>query len=117
MKSIIRRGSAKLGGLVFLHKDVECIKLHDWVNQGCPSNVYVQSTPDLLMMCNIPIVDCIADHGVLHKRTPGKLKNCKYKIPGCIMLSQKTPKSKNGSVDYITPTNPFVKKDNMKFHR
>lgn len=117
MKSIIKRGSAKLGGLVFIHKNVPYMKLHEWVDKGCPSNTYVQSTPDLLMMCGIPIVDCIADHGVLHKRSCGKLKECKYKIPGCIMVSQKTPKSKNGSVDYITFTNPFIKTDNMTFHR
>lgn len=101
MKSIIKRGSSKLGGLLFRHPNLTYYTFHEWLEAGCPPDCYIMGTPDQLVICNIPIVDARFDTGVFHRITPSKPKQCKWKAPS-YMRPKKAPKVREAHYDFIT---------------
>lgn len=101
MKSIIKRGSSKLGGLLFRHPDLTYYTFHEWIEAGCPSDCYVMGTPDQMVICNIPIVDARFDTGVFHRITPTEPKQCKWKVPS-YMRPKKTHSTREAHYDFIT---------------
>lgn len=117
MKNIIKKGSCKLGGLIFKHKGVESMTPFEWKEAGFPENVYINASPDFFCLTGIPIVDAFADHGVFHKTPVRPLKECKFKVFWYLcMRPEKTPKEMH-TLDGVMYTNPKSVTENVMFHR
>lgn len=117
MKTIIKKGSSKLGGLLFRHPNIEYMTLHEWLEKDCPKDTYIIGTPDQFLICNIPIVDALFDNGVFSKTVVGEPKLCKWKIPYYF-----APKKSNSTsipslhhFDFITVSNPDKVSKKLKF--
>ena len=110
MKNIIKKGSSKLGGLLFHHPKVKYFTLDEWCEQGFPDEVYIIGTPDQLIIANIPIVDARFIDGVFYRIGLGKPKPCKWKIPHYLVHLKKSKSTvaepEIRHYDFITPRDP-----------
>ena len=100
MKHIIKRGSCKLGGLIFTDLK-DSYEFTDWVDRGCPSG-YVKITPDISCLCNIPIVYAVLVNGIYIKHDVMPLVKTDYKI-----FSYMRPK-KEKKHEFVPHTYNFV---------
>lgn len=91
MRIIMVKGSYNLAGLVFTRKG-ESYFLREWVEAGCPDNSYIKASPDILILCGIPIADADVFDGLLIRVEPRKPSKCKLRIPNYV-LSHIKPKS------------------------
>lgn len=117
MKSIIKKGSCKLGGLIFKHKDVTCMTPYEWKEAGFPSDVYIFASPDFFYITGIPIVDAFPDYGVFHKTPVRPMKECKYKVPWYLCALPAKQIKKHHVEEGIAYTNVKALSENVKFHR
>ena len=105
MKHITKRGSCKLGGLLFSNLD-GAFEFTDWITKGCPSG-YVKVTPDIATLANIPIVDAEMINGVYFKCEVKPLVETQYKIFS-YMMPKKSKKHRYTPIvyDYLTAADP-----------
>lgn len=90
MKHIIKKGSANLGGLIF-YDDPKALEFTDWVKKGCPDG-YVKITPDLSVLCGIPIVDAKKIDAIYYKQQLiGPLRRTNYRVFH-YMMPKETPR-------------------------
>lgn len=91
MKHIIKKGSAKLGGLIF-YDDPKALEFTDWVKKGCPDG-YVKITPDISVLTGIPIVDAKKMDAIYYKQQLiGPLQEVKYRVFQYMMPRENTKK-------------------------
>lgn len=113
MKTIIKKGSCNVGGLVFGHKNIPFLSIYEWIEQGFPDNTYVHASPDVLTICNIPILDCYNDDGLLIKKKPSKLFLVNYSVPTQLFIKkQKVVKYQNWKGEGLLIKNPLYKTRN-----
>lgn len=101
MKNIIKRGSTKVGGLLFVHNNIKAYTFHEWIEANYPNNAYILGNIDEFLVCNIPIVDAIAINGVYKKVEPKKLEVVDWKVPWYINHKWKVRTYKKKETPYI----------------
>lgn len=114
MKNITKKGSCRLGGLVFYHPEIEHMRFHEWIEKGCPPDTYIYATPEILMLAHIPMVDVRIDCGTIFRSEVGELQQCDWRIMHYMMPSNRKIGTQRSVFDGILPIDPKKQSPNMK---